>query len=165
MRYMYRKGESRRQNRINSCCQNALISTLHTCRLSSEQIPQHAGMKMIAPQKFLKSEISIPATLPETNSHFAPENRPKPNRKGSDSEFRPSIFRRELLVPGRVRTGWNWRLNHCNHCLIIQDVHPQTHQDYHTRHRKPKKYAKGPPALQQANAAMIQEICKLAAQW
>ena len=42
--------------------------------------------------------------LPETNI-FAPENRPKPNRKGS--YFQPSIFRGKLLVSGRVVGGQN----------------------------------------------------------
>ena len=36
---------------------------------------------------------------PETNSKFAPENMPKPNRK---LVFQPSIFRCELLVSGSL---------------------------------------------------------------
>ena len=39
-------------------------------------------------------------TLPETNSHFAPENKGFP--KGSRIIFQPSIFRGELLVSGRI---------------------------------------------------------------
>ena len=39
-------------------------------------------------------------TLPETNRKFAPENRPRPNRKGSYSNH--PFFRGELLNFGRV---------------------------------------------------------------
>ena len=42
-------------------------------------------------------------SLPETNSKFAPENRPGPNRK---VVFQPSIFRGELLVSGRVSSSF-----------------------------------------------------------
>ena len=38
-------------------------------------------------------------TLPETNSNFAPENRPFAP-KGNEKVFQPSIFRGELLVSG-----------------------------------------------------------------
>ena len=37
------------------------------------------------------------ATLPETNGKFAPENRPKPNRKDSNHPFSGA-----MLVSGRV---------------------------------------------------------------
>ena len=40
-------------------------------------------------------------TLPETNSKFAPENRPF-DPIGKDRILSPSIFRGELLVSGRV---------------------------------------------------------------
>ena len=40
-----------------------------------------------------------PGTLPETNGKFAPENRPKPNRKGSYSNH---PFLGAMLVSGRV---------------------------------------------------------------
>ncbi len=39
-------------------------------------------------------------TLPETNSKFAPENRPKPNRKGSYSNH--PFLGAKMLVSGRV---------------------------------------------------------------
>ncbi len=50
----------------------------------------------------LVSSESTRITLPETNSIFAPENRPKPNTK---VVFQPYIFRGELLVSGRVTTN------------------------------------------------------------
>ena len=42
-----------------------------------------------------------PDTLPETNSKFAPENRP--SQKERKLVFQPSIFRCELLVSGRLQ--------------------------------------------------------------
>ena len=44
-------------------------------------------------------------TLPETNSKFAPENRPKPNRRQSYSNH--PFLGAKMLVSGRVRSeGW-----------------------------------------------------------
>ena len=40
------------------------------------------------------------AIFPETNSKFAPENRPFNDPNGNKKVFQPSIFRCELLVWG-----------------------------------------------------------------
>ena len=41
-------------------------------------------------------------TLPKTNSHFAPENRPKPKRKGLYSNSNHQFSGAEMLVSGSV---------------------------------------------------------------
>ena len=57
---------------------------LHLCRIQGSSEVNFAGSILFV------SSFKVHLYIPETNSKFAPENRPKPNRK---VVFQPSIFR------------------------------------------------------------------------
>ena len=73
------------------------------CRVSAVGLREGVPLKVYRTPFFLKSYL-IPQQkiLPETNSKFTPENRPKLPQKRKSIIFQSLVFRDELLVSGRV---------------------------------------------------------------
>ena len=72
--------------------------------------PCHRQWHVDDPSTMSETTTTVQSTLPETNV-FAPENRPKPNRKGSYSNH---PFVGAMLVSGRVDWSNNWDSENSN---------------------------------------------------